>query len=944
MAQRIRAVDWEATALGPAQDWRPGLKAMVRLALATQHPIFIFWGEQHVCLYNDAYSASLGPEKHPRILGLDGRAAWTEIWDAIGPQIDFVLRGEGATWHENQLLPILRHGEMQEVYWTYSYGPIDDHLAASGVGGVLVICTETTQQVLAARRADAERERLAQMFAQAPSFMAMMRGPRHVFEFVNAAYTRLVGDRPLLGLPVAEAVPEAAGQGFFELLDQVYASGQPFAANGALYKVRSQVGGPLRDAHVDFVYQPITDQDGAVAGIFVVGVDVSQRVLADRALRERSEQLHLATEAAEIGLWDVDLVTDTLYWPPRVKAMFGISPEKPVTLNDFYAGLHPDDVAATTAAFARSLDSMQRATYDVEYRTIGKEDGRVRWLAAKGRGVFDAEGRCVRAIGTVLDISVRKAAQAHLLELNETLERRVADALAERKLLADIVEGTNAFVQVADLGYNWLAINRASAVEFERLYGVRPRVGDNMLALLAHRPQQQAAVRAVWGRALAGEEFTTVSQFGDPALEQHYYEMRFNVLRDKDGLRIGAYQFVYDVSERMSNEARLADAEERLRQSQKMEAIGQLTGGIAHDFNNLLQAVQGNLQLITRVPDDATRVLRWADSGLKAVRRGADLTSQLLSFAREQKLELRSIVIARLVGDMADMLHRSLGPLVRLELALHDADTAVAADATQLEMAILNLAINARDAMPDGGTLSIATRLCQVGPDGELSDVPELPPGPYVELRVADSGSGMPADVVARAFDPFFTTKGVGKGTGLGLSQVYGMVRQLGGRVSIDSQPGQGTRVCLLLPVTEAPLAVVAAAAAADSASHGRSYRVLVVDDDAAVRRFLVDALEVLGYGVTEAADGAAALRALDVIEPDLMVVDFAMPGMNGAQVARAVRDRLPGLPVVVASGYADTDLIDQTLGTTVEIVPKPYDLSQLQAVLSRLLAAPQAA
>ena len=309
-----------------------------------------------------------------------------------------------------------------------------------------------------------------------------------------------------------------------------------------------------------------------------------------------------------------------------------------------------------------------------------------------------------------------------------------------------------------------MAINRASVDEFEHVYGVRPQVGDSIVALLVHRPKNQAGARAIWSRALAGESFTTLVEVRVPVLSTCHYELRLNALRDQNGRLIGAYQFGYDGSDRLRDEARLANAERRLRQAQKIESIGQLTGGLAHDFNNLLQTVQGNLQLISRVPNDAKRVLQWAENGLTAVRRGADLTLRLLSFAREQKLELHSIVIANLVGGLADMLQRALGPLVRLALIANSAEAAVAADATQLEMAVLNLAINARDAMPGGGTLTITTPQCSVF----ASD--DLPAGDYVELRVADNGSGMSAEIAARAFDLFFTTnQGCGQGHGAGL-------------------------------------------------------------------------------------------------------------------------------------------------------------------------------
>ena len=235
MGARIRAFPWIATPLGPPERWTSGLRTSLRILLTTQHPVFIFWGEHLTCFYNDAYSRSLGPEKHPGILGIPGREAWPEIWHIIGPQIDQVMRGDEATWHENALVPIFRHGALQDVYWTYSYGPIDEPDAPSGIGGVLVICTETTQQVLSERRIAAERERFARLFEEAPSFMCVMRGPNHVLEFANPAYMRLTGGRPVVGRPVVEVLPEMVEQGYLELLDQAYATGDAHLAIAAPY-------------------------------------------------------------------------------------------------------------------------------------------------------------------------------------------------------------------------------------------------------------------------------------------------------------------------------------------------------------------------------------------------------------------------------------------------------------------------------------------------------------------------------------------------------------------------------------------------------------------------------------------------------------------------------------------------------------------------------------
>jgi CheY-like chemotaxis protein/nitrogen-specific signal transduction histidine kinase len=378
--------------------------------------------------------------------------------------------------------------------------------------------------------------------------------------------------------------------------------------------------------------------------------------------------------------------------------------------------------------------------------------------------------------------------------------------------------------------------------------------------------------------------------------------------------------------------AELREAHEALRQSQKMEAVGQLTGGIAHDFNNLLQGVAGSLDLIRRKADDPGRVRRFAEAGLQAAERGAKLTGQLLAFSRAQRIELRPVAVSDLVAGMQDLLQRSLGPMARLRLELTAQGTPVLSDPTQLEMAVLNLAINARDAMPEGGELVITTQVRQISKDVELS------PGEYVELTVADTGSGMAPDVMARAFDPFFTTKGVGQGTGLGLSQVYGVAKQTGGVARIESEPGAGTTVRLILPRIDAQVRPDAENGAKDPAFAPATATVLVVDDDADVRRVLTDMLDVLGYRVSEAEDGPSGLALLDGVAPDLLMVDFAMPGMNGAEVARAAQERRPGLPVVFASGYADTAAIQAAAGPEAVMLRKPFRMEELQAVLAAAL------
>lgn len=368
--------------------------------------------------------------------------------------------------------------------------------------------------------------------------------------------------------------------------------------------------------------------------------------------------------------------------------------------------------------------------------------------------------------------------------------------------------------------------------------------------------------------------------------------------------------------------------EESIRQGHKMEAVGQLTGGLAHDFNNLLQAAHGCLDLILRTPHDAERVARLAKNGLQATARGAKLTAQLLAFSRAQKFELRAIDITGLISGMKEILHSSVGPLVRVTMETDREQLSVLSDPTQLEMALLNLAINARDAMPEGGEFSIRVS------ERHIVDNPELSPGMYVELRITDTGTGMSKEIAARAFEPFFTTKGMGKGTGLGLSQVYAMAKQAGGTARIQPHLPHGTCVVLMLPMVQFAAKVGASHNEAPPIATQKIKTVLVVDDDPDVRMFLSTCLETLGFSVVAAEHAEQGLAVLDDADPDILLLDFAMPGMNGAQMAEVVRARRPDLPIIFVSGYSETAAIERAAGKSAVLLKKPFAIADLERAL----------
>ena len=446
-------------------------------------------------------------------------------------------------------------------------------------------------------------------------------------------------------------------------------------------------------------------------------------------------------------------------------------------------------------------------------------------------------------------------------------------------------------------------------------------------------PEQQAEVGQLWSRALAGEEFSAVGEFGNPARARRTYEVRFNQLRDRYGNRIGAYQFVYDITERVRDQERLRLAETALRQSQKMESIGQLTGGVAHDFNNLLAVFATGLQLLGRDITDVQKE-RTLEGMRRAVTRGTGLTRHLLAFTRRKPVNPESIDIEVLLKGMRDMFDGALGGHVRVETTFGDGVWPVEVDAGEMELAILNLCVNARDAMADGGAISITVENVQDrAANGEASDM--------VMLSVADTGTGMTPEIASRAFEPFFTTKDVSRGSGLGLPQVYGFAQQSGGRVSIDSVPSDGTVVTLWLPRSLTPPKVVDDQGDADRiAAAGTTERghLLLVEDDKELSALTREMLADLGFSVIHVTSPDAALGALANDRAiDLVLSDIMMPGgVSGLELGREIRRRYPQLPITLMTGYVEA--ASGLKEDEFTLLLKPYSLEALADALGVVL------
>ncbi|PZW81477.1 PAS domain-containing protein [Pseudomonas sp. 2848] len=536
------------------------------------------------------------------------------------------------------------------------------------------------------------------------------------------------------------------------------------------------------------------------------------------------------------------------------------------------------------------------------------------------------------------DVTKRYRAEAALQQLNEQLEQRVAAALAERVLLAELVENSVARVQVVDTSMTFLAVNKRAVKDFEYLFSHRLQPGDSLIECLANFPVELEGSMALWRRALSGETFTEVIAYGKNDRLRHF-ESHFTPLRNAAGAIVGAYLFVYDITRRVNEQQKLLEAEKALRQAQKMEAVGQLTGGIAHDFNNLLAGILGAQELMRQRMQQARHadIPALLDSACSSAQRAATLVQRLLAFSRQQTLQPQMIRLRTLVEGMQDLISRSVGPAIEVSCHFEHDEGVTFIDPPQLESALLNLCINARDAMPNGGRIDIDCRQLEI-PD-DTAETLNLPAGRYLCLGVKDNGLGMSVEVAARAVEPFFTTKQAGRNTGLGLSMAYGFVRQSGGQLQICSTRGEGTCIRLYLPWQPGSEHQALPAIEPAARTHAPGRRITLVEDHVPLRVIITEVLEELGHSVESYASGPAALEAPG--QPELLITDIGLPGgLDGRQVAEAFRQRLPDVPVLFITGYdAKAVLHERPLPPGTCVLTKPFTLDALVEQVEQLLS-----
>jgi PAS domain S-box-containing protein len=652
--------------------------------------------------------------------------------------------------------------------------------------------------------------------------------------------------------------------------------------------------------------------------------DVTERKLAETTVRESESRFRVLAQAIPNQVWTAGPDGKLDWLNQKVYDYSGR--EEAELLGDGWALLvHAGDLPRVGAEWQRSVDTGQR--YETEFR-VRRHDGVYRWHLVRALPLA-VDGQ-IRWLGTNTDIEDQKSLQEALADLNVSLERRVEERTRDRDRMWRL---STDLIVVADFGNMIKAANPA----WQSLLGWSEDelIGSSFMMLVHQDDRQRSAAES--------------DRLSNGIITQRFE----NRLRHKDGsyrtiswIAVPDQGLVHAVGRDISAERDAAqvlhETEERLRQSQKMEALGQLTGGIAHDFNNLLQGISGSLDVVRRriANGRGEDVERFMESATQSTHRAAALIHRLLAFARRQSLDSKPVDISLLVSSMEELLRRTLGEHMALMVAAGQGVWPVLSDENQLESAILNLAINARDAMPHGGSLSITTSNATL--DESYTRLHEgLLPGDYALLSVTDTGAGMSADVLSKVFEPFFTTKPIGQGTGLGLSMIYGFAKQSGGHVRIRSEPGHGTSVQLYLPRHGVAALLPDEPVAGAAAQPGEGQTILVVEDDPAVRLIVLDELGELGYLTLEAIDGPSALPILKSARKiDLLLSDVGLPGMNGRQIAEIARQHRPGLPVLFMTGYAENAAArSEFLAPGMEMISKPFAMDDLAAMVGQILA-----
>jgi PAS domain S-box-containing protein len=693
-------------------------------------------------------------------------------------------------------------------------------------------------------------------------------------------------------------------------------------------------------------YRIIRPNDGAVRWIRVVAkidrapdgralrlvgadLDVTDQMLAQATLRESEERFRLIANSAPVPIWVTKLDRTRSFANQAYLDFLGLPFDQAIVF-DWRKRLHPDDQPRIVQESVAGEASLRPFVLEARYQ---RADGEWRWLRSESQPRWDPTGGHIGFIGVAHDITVAKQAEHDLRRLNEILEMRITERTAQLESseaqMRAIFETSHQYQILLNLRGDILQANQTA------LAGIRAQAGEVIGKPFWETPWFSATsgmrdiVCDAFFAVMRGEEIRTEMLLHLPTGDR-YFDFAMRPLRDQHGAIIGAVPEAVDITERRRGE-------EALRQSQKMEAVGQLTGGVAHDFNNLLTIIRSATDFLRRreLPEERRR--RYIDAISETVERASKLTGQLLAFARKQPLKPQVFNVGMQVEAVAQLIRPLVGARIRIDVEISDANCFAIADIAQFETALINLAVNSRDAMDSEGRLSIGVR--------KVPGIPALRAqaarsGDFVAIAMVDNGTGIVPELLETIFEPFFTTKEVGKGTGLGLSQAFGFAKQSDGDIEVASEPGRGATFTIYLPQAAMPVdAIEAARTGIEPATRGRGYRVLVVEDNDDVGQFSTELLVDLGYTVrrVSSADAALAILAEDEFSADLVFSDVIMPGMNGVELAGVIRERYPGLPVVLTSGYSN--VLAENAHRGFELIQKPYSVELLSRILRKAIS-----
>jgi PAS domain S-box-containing protein len=891
VAADILAHDWAGSAFGPLGDWPRWLKSALALVLRSPTPMALLCGPDGRLLYNDGYRVVVGA-MHPAVLGASVHAAWPEAAAFNGDVIARVLAGESLSYRDRRFM-LGAPCALAERWFNLDYSPLFDDDGAPRA--VLAVVVEQTDQhrANAALRESQQRLDHAQAAGQVGTFTV---------ELASGTVFTTRGFNQLFGLPDAPSIDLATIEAMVVTSDGVLPStgasrGDQGAPLQVEYRIRRHDDGVERWIMRRAEFE--RNKDGVAGRIVGLVQDITERKAAELALAESAARFQALTQALPNLVWTAtpDGLVD--WMNARVADYSGMAPAALAGLG--WLGLvHEDDVEDAGRMWRNCVAS--GAFYETEYR-VRRADGQYRWHLVRAFPQRIPGGSITRWIGTSTDIDERKRLETH-----------------SKRAFSRVWRLSQELMLVCDFAGAIAAVNPSAT----RLLGwTEDQLVGRLISDFIH-PDDLASTAAEVGKLSEG--VTTL------AFENRYLASDGSY-RLLDWTAVPDNGMIHAVGRDVTRER---GAEEALRQSQKLEAIGMLTGGVAHDFNNVLAVVRTSIDLLRLVPLDVERRKRYMDAISDAVTRAARLTGQLLAFARRQSLQPEVFDAGRNVQMVSEMIGSLTGARIRMDVSLADTGCFVDADPSQFDTAIVNLAVNARDAMDGSGRLAISVR--------EADEIPavrgqQAVSGAFVAVAVADTGKGIPPELLTQIFEPFFTTKSSGHGTGLGLSQVFGFAKQSGGEITVESTVGAGTTFTLFLPRAASPVAEPAPKPRNNGIARGAGKCILVVEDNDDVGAIVRHSLEELGYTTVMTTSAEQALVELDLDAGRFAAIfsDVVMNGMGGFALGQEVRRRFPALPFVLSSGYSSVLASEQRHGF--KLLPKPYSLEELAQTLADALA-----